>query len=605
MAVFLSFAVTLGCNTGVQPLATSTVSSIKLVRLDATELELATSPIPLRSNVKFTFSEAVSFETNRAAFENGTSLVNPAGMSVSGVFGWAADYTSVIYTISYNLKYDTVYTITIPEAFVPSASLSAKMISAANTFNTAVKNDINGDGYADLLINAQDYPNDAEQGRAYIFLGSVSPLASILAANADTIITGVQNLDGEDGDVRILGDINGDGYADIAVGMPGFSGSGLTLPFTGTGRINIFYGSASGIATCDLSICTPSVMINSVNAIDILGYVMSEAGDINGDGYYDFIFYSYTSASSSNIRILLGSGSLASSLTINDANFLISDSGVVSAASFGISGLTGVGDVDGDHRDDIIIGEVSFSTNKGRGYLFYGSSLTRNLTSADADATFTGETANDRFSSGMSGGDINGDGYSDIILGASDYPSGAKYGRAYVFLGGSSLFSGDIAANAADTIVTGPADLPVSSIGLQTSGGQDVNNDGYDDLVVSGASPLVVRSGKMHLFLGSASGITNCDLSSCAATATVVDATPGDNPSVFGLSIYDAGDVNGDENDDIVTGAAGYAFVEGQYVGAAAVFYGLDLTGSLNFPGDADIIIRGENASDKFGYPVR
>ncbi len=119
--------------------------------------------------------------------------------------------------------------------------------------------------------------------------------------------------------------------------------------------------------------------------------------------------------------------------------------GEATGINFGVS-VSSAGDVNGDGYSDVIVGAYGYSSNTGRAYMYFGGAAMDNA----ADVTMTGETAGNIFGvSVSSAGDVNGDGYSDVIVGAYGYSSST--GRAYIFFGGSSM------DNIADVTMTGEA----------------------------------------------------------------------------------------------------------------------------------------------------
>ncbi len=368
--------------------------------------------------------------------------------------------------------------------------------------------DVNGDGYGDIIIGANGYNNGADQGRAYIYFGG-----SAMNNTADVILTGTSAGDEFGSTVSSAGDVNGDGFGDVIVGAPGY--------LTEQGRAYIYYGGSSMNSSAD-------VILTGASSNDDFGFSVSDAGDVNGDGYSDVIAgaHGYIAGTDhGSAYIYFGGASMN-----NTADVTLT--GSAAGDNFGYS-VSSAGDVDGDGYSDVIVGAYGYNaaTNQGRAYIYFGAASMDN----GADVVFTGATAGDYFGESVSGaGDMNGDGFDDVIVGAESYNSGQ--GRAYIYFGGASMNS------SADVTLTGVSSSDL--FGSSVSDAGDINGDGYGDVLVT-AWGYSSYKGRVYNYFGGSTVNTTAD----------IIYTGEDDFDNFGLSLSGAGDVNGDGLSDIITGA--------------------------------------------------
>jgi len=430
-----------------------------------------------------------------------------------------------------------------------TADLTMNAEAAFNSFGTSVSSagDVNGDGYSDLIIGADGY--NSGSGRAYIYLGSTS-----MDITADVIMTGeTADLNSFGGSVSCAGDINGDGYSDVIIGAYNHNSA--------TGKAYIYFGGIVMNNNSDLTMAGEAFFSNYGNSV-------SNAGDMNGDGYSDVIIGSHNlnSQTGKSYLYMFGmNGTFTSGLNMNGAATLREIGASVSTA----------GDVNGDGYDDVIIG-APYSAGGGFGgdaYIYFGGTNMDNI----ADVSLGGEAANNRFGSSVSfAGDVNNDGYSDVIVGAWNYSS--SKGRAYIFYGGVNM------NNTADVIMTGVNANDYFGINVSEAG--DVNGDGYSDVIVgSEGYSFNSSTGRAYIFYGGASMNNTADV--------IMNGDSANN--YFGHSVSAAGDVNGDGYSDVIVGARGYR----SNTGKAYVFYGGEIMNSA-----ADVILTGEAIDDFFGWSV-
>ena len=292
----------------------------------------------------------------------------------------------------------------------------------AAEFGSAVAcaGDVNGDGFDDVIIGAPVASNGQfQEGRAFVYLGSASGLASlpIWSAESDEAFAGFGAT------VASAGDVNGDGFDDIVVGAPD-----ATNGEASEGRASVYFGSASGPSTA------PDWTFESDQAGAAFALSVAGAGDVNGDGYADVaIGAPYFDAGETNEgRSFVFHGSSAG-LSATPAWTAESDQAF---ASFGTS-IASAGDVDGDGFSDLVVGAWQYDAgqlNEGRVFAFLGSS-----TGLDSTPAWTGESdqANAAFGFCVApAGDVNGDGYADVIVGSHWFDSGqTDEGRAFVHHG--------------------------------------------------------------------------------------------------------------------------------------------------------------------------
>ena len=423
--------------------------------------------------------------------------------------------------------------------------------------------DVNGDGYSDIIVGAENCGSD--QGQALIFYGHAGGPGS----TPDWSVLGENTNDLFGRSVAGIGDVDGDGYSDVAVGAPGVS--------SGQGRIYAFRGGSGGVSTTHFWSAT-----GGSGAYQ--GRAVAGAGDVNGDGYADLIGGAPGYSSSRGQALLFHGVANAPNTTA-----AWDETGDSQWARFGIA-VASAGDVNGDGYSDVVIGAAGYPNNdaQGKAYLFLG---TASGLAGFPVWTDVGEHAGDRFGCSVAGaGDVNGDGYGDVIVGANEYDddSTSTPGKVYVYYGNATGLSTN-----ADWAATGLSSN--ENLGVAVAGAGDVNGDGFADVIVGASdySPTGQPSaGKACLFLGSASGLGDNAVWSAVGEAGY---------DFFGRAVAGAGDVNGDGFADVIVGAYGYDLDTASGAGKAYVYHG-SATGFYLVAAWSDS--GWDTASDQFGWSV-
>lgn len=363
-------------------------------------------------------------------------------------------------------------------------------------FGASVANagDVNADGYDDVIVGAPGYLSST--GEALIYHGSSAGLAS----SASSTLVGAAPGDSFGYSVAGAGDTNGDGYDDVIVGAPEWDWHG---------GVYTYAGSATGVVPI------VATLISGITEWSDLGAVVSGIGDVNNDGYADVA--ALASAGAEGVLIYRGSASGTSPTATQylDPNYPNS--------------VAPAGDVNGDGYDDLIIGCEGYSSDVGHAYVYNGSS---SGIAGAASRTLTGENSGDYFGHAVAGvGDVDGDGYDDVVVSA-----GAWYtGRIYVYHGAPTGLSSSVR-----TIIDGPD----WEFGYSVGRAGDVNQDGYDDILVGTGGDANAVHG-VFVYPGSPSGVT------AAATTTI----PLDDWYYITIA---AGDFNGDGRQDFLAGDSSY-----------------------------------------------
>ncbi len=359
--------------------------------------------------------------------------------------------------------------------------------------------DVNGDSYDDVVVGS--YENDAggnNAGRAFIYYGSASGPDTI----ADVVLTGEAISDRFGLSVACAGDVNKDGLSDIIVGAFLNDGGGED-----TGRAYIFFGGSSLV---NKGAKDANVILTGQLTDDRFGTFVSAAGDVNGDGYDDVIVGAYSNdsggADAGRAYIFYGGSNMAN---LPDVLPDVVLTGEATGDQFGIR-VAWAGDVNGDTYDDVIVGadgaDVGTSIiNTGKAYIFFGGPYMAGQNASQADVILEGGTQDEVFASVARAGNLNGDAYDDVVVGASAYTAGSGLeicndfvdndndglvdrrdsncyrGRVYVFLGGPTL-TGTISANSANFILEKP--VGADGFGFSVTAAGDVDGDGFGDLLV-------------------------------------------------------------------------------------------------------------------------
>jgi hypothetical protein len=362
--------------------------------------------------------------------------------------------------------------------------------------------------------------------------------------------------------VSTAGDVNGDGYDDVIVGVPRYADG---QPEEGV--VFLYPGGPDGPAS------SPAWTVKSDQAYARFGTAVATAGDVDGDGFADVVVTAngYDAEATNEGAAFVYRGGPDG---LADAPAWMVHPTDQAYANFGRSAST-AGDVNGDGYDDLIVGAPWYDTDqseenwdRGAAFVYHGSAQGLD---ADADWTMMGEgQEKGKFGIAVStAGDVNGDGYGDVIVGAyqhreAPYITPYREGVVFVYHGGPA----GLTTGAADWTAAGGQREAKFGLTVATSG--DVNADGYADVAVGAPNyeDGQPQEGAAFVYHGGPGGL---------------DASPawgvqGDQEGAgYGFTVATAGDVNGDSISDLIVGAPTYNSSE---IDAGGVFVYLGSSGA-------------------------
>lgn len=418
--------------------------------------------------------------------------------------------------------------------------------------------DFNNDGYADVVVGAKLYNSGTTRsGIVWVFYGSEDGPA---ATPSLTINPPVINAHGYFGNAVAVADVDGDNHDDLLVGMLNHD----TNPNWDEGAVFLYYGSGSGLdATWDWKIAGTALFAHT-------GWAVASAGDIDDDGFEDIIIgarrYDACNGAAPIINhgyVFFGSNSRVGTTTVGNADWYAMGDQCIPGndAAFGIN-VGSAGDLDGNGYDDVFVGAPMYDsgqTNEGKIFVWYSDAgnLGDPGNPSNADWTAEGDLAEARLGTtaqtAIAGGDVNGDGYDDLIAGSRLYDHEATNdGVVLVWYGSDTGLGTNGTPSNADWLAYGAeGDQLGSNVRVL-----DYNGDRFDDVLAGGLGHTAggeSGAGMALIWFGTEDGLSAGGPSNYADWMAEGDQTG----SHFGWSLS-TGDTDDDGYEDMIISAPDY-----------------------------------------------
>ncbi len=529
---------------------------------------------------------AVSFLTDsgRAVVHYGSLVVRDAsGEELSSAFEYSRDRLRIVVDdrgAEYPIVIDPL--ITVPDWLDTIDQSDARF-----GFSVTGAGDLNDDGFDDIIVGAERYDNgQSDEGAAFVYLGGpggpdTNPIwyaeGNHAGARFGTSVAGI-------------GDVNRDGFDDAVIGAP-FWDDGMQ---TDEGGVFVYHGSLNALnPLLSRPVGNPSNAdwhAEGNQNVALFGDFVAWAGDVNRDLADDIIvgapLYNNDQQDEGSAFVYHGSNNVAGLGfparpvgTPANANWKGESNQVISLYGDAVGTA---GSVNGDIYDDVIVGAPDYQNNffdEGRAFVYLGSA-----TGVSTTASWFHDGGNDDASFGISvagAGNVNGDGFDDVLVGAEDWTNGqVREGAAFLYYGKAG---GLLGATAAWTFEVNQGG---ANVGSRVSSAGDVNGDFFDDILVAaeGFDGGQIDEGAVYLFMGSPSGLPSQPARSFEANQVGCD---------FGESIDAAGDLNGDGYPEILVGADLYSLPQSQE-GGAFLYFGCrddDRDGICHTPDNCPLIV--------------
>jgi hypothetical protein len=513
---------------------------------------------------------------------NVIDLAETASFTISGLADSGIDentaYTSATPSIIGTPIGNVTYTLDGDDAALFTVKPDTGVVSMiARNFEAPL--DVGGNNVYNYTLIATDADGNTDSVTVAVTVTDVGGpvyLSTIAAGNTGFVINGQSINDYTGYSVSSAGDVNGDGFEDVIVGALGSDASAVDA-----GRSYVIYGKSGTVKVelSDIATGAGGFVINGQTAGDLSGGSVSSAGDVNGDGLADLIvganLNDFTTTEAGRSYVIFGKADTAavnlSAIAAGTGGFVINGHAYQDWSGFSVSAA---GDMNGDGLTDLLIGATLADTggtgsviNQGSTYVIYGKTSTSAINLSAVAAGTGGFIINGQSNGNSSGnsvssaGDVNGDGITDLIIGAynSTTVAGSNTGRSYVVFGKTDntlpINLSDVATGNGGFVINGQASGDFSGVSVSSAG--DVNGDGLADLIVGAdrSDPAAgALAGRSYVIFGKTdtTAVELSDISASSGGFVINGEATGDRS---GISVSSIGDFNGDGLADLLVGA--------------------------------------------------